>query len=179
MTSPATSPSAKAAQPPAAPAYLQSELYDSPTDLAHWPLLAPLLRTWQAEVWEKDHSEVRGCWHYDRAAVQLQQRHQWAVVLAATMGTAAVVFAILQLGMEHRIGRAWLADSLRAMVGSSFGSVVVQDSATDALMYLELGCLLLAITTIGSAALYSLDHRWRELRFKAEHYRMLKFRCKN
>ena len=110
MTSPATSPSAKAAQPPAAPAYLQSELYDSPADLAHWPLLAPLLRTWQAEVWEKDHSEVRGCWHYDRAAVQLQQRHQWAVVLAATMGTAAVVFAILQLGMEHRIGGAWLAD---------------------------------------------------------------------
>src|SRR5436190_7938613 len=43
-------------------------------------------------------------------------------------------------------------------------------------MYLEVACLIAAVVTIVLSGLLSLDHRWRELRFKAEQYRMLKFR---
>ena len=140
MTSPANSP--------AEPTYAESELYDSPDDLARWPLLAPLLKTWQTEVWEKDHTEFRGCWHYDQEAIRLQNRHRLAVILAAITGTGAVVLAILQLGKIE----------------------------ADVLMYLEMACLVAAVVTIVLGIFLSLDHRWRELRFKAEQYRMLKFR---
>ena len=130
------------------PIYATSELYDSPEDLIRWPSLAPLLRTWQAVVWEKDHSEFRGCWHYDQEAIRLQNRHRLAVILAAIAGTGAVVLAILQLGKVK----------------------------ADSLMYLEVACLIAAVATIVLGAFLSLDHRWRELRFQAEQYRMLKFR---
>ena len=130
------------------PTYAESELYDSPDDLARWPLLAPLLKTWQVEVWEKDHTEFRGCWRYDQDAIRLQNRHRLAVILAAITGTTAVVVAILRLGK----------------IGAEF------------LMYLEVACLVAAVVTIILGAFLSLDHRWRELRFKAEQYRMLKFR---
>jgi len=161
---------------PPTPAYAESELYDSPEDLARWLLLAPLLRSWQIEVWEKDHNEYRGCWQYDQEAIRLQQRHRWAVVLAALAGSAAVIFAILQLGMEHRVCGPYLANYPRIIIGSSLGPAGVQEMATTALMWLEVACLILAVVVIGFSGIKSLDHRWRELRFKAEHYRMLKFR---
>lgn len=133
---------------PAEPVYTQSELYDSPADLLRWHQLAPLLKTWHQEVWEKDHSESRGCWYYDQEAIRLQERHRVAVIVAAVAGTAAIVLAILQLG----------------------------NVATDSLLNLEVACLIAAVITIVLGAIHSLDHRWREDRFKAEQYRMLKFR---
>ncbi|MCE9528397.1 MAG: hypothetical protein K8R36_20325 [Planctomycetales bacterium] len=180
MTSTATEPGTKSSSHKAKPDYTTSELYDSPEDLARWPLLAPLLRTWQTEVWEKDHSEFRGCWHYDQEAIRLQSRHKWAVYAAAVAGSAAIIFAILQLGMEHRICGIWLADLFRsvvnAIVGTTSGSEAMQERVTYALMGFEVVCLILVIVCVGFGLLNSLDHRWRELRFKAEQYRMLKFR---
>ena len=153
-------------------AYFQSELYDSPEDLARWPLLAPLLKSWQAEVWEKDHSEFRGCWHYDQEAIRLQQRHRRAVILAAIAGTGAVVLAILKLGLE---GRTYLAEFMSFFLGSNYGHWIMEKTP-EILMFLEVVCVVLAVATILLSIFFSLDHRWRELRFKAEHYRMLKFR---
>ena len=155
----------------AVPTYAESELYDSPEDLSRWPLLAPLLKTWQVEVWEKDHTEFRGCWRYDQDAIRLQNRHRIAVFLAALAGTCAVIFAILQLGMEHRICAPFLESALRAVIGRSAAA-----AATNWLVLLETLCLILVIGVFLYSAKQNLDHRWRELRFKAEHYRMLKFR---
>src|SRR5688572_24811893 len=101
----------------AEPSYAESELYDAPEDLARWPLLAPLLKTWQTEVWEKDHTEFRGCWRYDQDAKRFQHRHRIAVFLAAMAGTSAVIFAILQLGTEHRTFAPVLESALRAVIG--------------------------------------------------------------
>src|SRR6476619_4504993 len=101
----------------AQPEYSASELYDSPADLERYPLLAPLLRTWQAEVWEKDNNKYRGCWQYDQDAIRSQRRHRLAVVVAALTGTTAVVLAILQLGVKV---------------------------AAATLMYLEVACLIAA-----------------------------------
>jgi hypothetical protein len=154
------------------PVYSESELYDPPEDLARFQELAPLLRTWQAEVWEKDHSEFRGCWHYDQEAIRLQQRHRWAVVIAAITGTVAVVLAISKLGIENR---DYLAEFLNYFISPSFGVAAIK-LTPEILIFLEVVCLSLALVTILLSISFSLDHRWRELRFKAEHYRMLKFR---
>lgn len=170
MTANATSP--KGSPSKTKLAYSDSELYDSPEDLARWPLLAPLLKTWQAEVWEKDHTEFRGCWHYDQEAIRLQQRHRWAVILAAFAGTGAVVLAILKLGLE---GRTYLAEFMGFFLGPAYGQRIMEKTP-EILMYLEVVCVVLAVVTILLSIFFSLDHRWRELRFKAEHYRMLKFR---
>ena len=148
MTTPPTPQSDSAVPQPTEPVYAQSELYDSPADLARWYQLAPLLKTWHQEVWEKDHSESRGCWYYDQEAIRLQERHRLAVIVAAVTGTGAIILAILQLGKV----------------------------ATDSLLNLEIACLVAAAITVVLGAIHSLDHRWREDRFKAEQYRMLKFR---
>ncbi len=148
-TSPASSNS-PADQQPSQPVYAESELYDSPAELAKWPELAPLLKSWHTEVWEKDHKESSGCWYYDQEAIRLQERHKVAVFVAAAAGTTAVVLAILQL---------------------PFGKV-----ETNSLLNLEVICLIAAAITVLLGAIHSLDHRWREHRFKAEQYRKLKFR---
>src|SRR3954466_14832308 len=92
---------AAAMTPAGRPAYVSSDLYDPPEALARWPRLAPLLKSWQTEVWDKDHTDFRGALRYDLQAQRLQQRHKRFVFVAAVAGTAAVVLAILQLGMEH------------------------------------------------------------------------------
>ena len=127
MTTPPTPQSDSAVPQPNEPVYAQSELYDSPADLARWPLLAPLLKTWQTEVWEKDHSESRGCWYYDQEAIRLQERHRLAVIVAAVAGTGAIVLAILQLGKV----------------------------ATDSLLNLEIACLVAAAITVVLGTIHS------------------------
>lgn len=149
MTAPPTSSDSPEDQRPTQPVYVQSELYDSPADLKSWPLLAPLLKTWHTEVWEKDHNESRGCWYYDQEAIRLQERHKLVVIVGAVTGTAAVVLAILQLRKEE---------------------------AAASLLNLEVACLIAAVIAVVLGAVHRLDHRWREDRFKAEQYRMLKFR---
>ena len=177
MDLPAAAPSDKSASPPAARVpYAQSELYDSPDDLARWPLLAPLLKSWQTEVWDKDHTEFRGCWRYDQDALRLQQVHRVVVIFAAAAGTGAVVLAILQLGMEHQKCGPYLASLLSGILGSRMGTDAMQEWATNVLMLAEVACVVLAGTAVLLGIFSSLNHRWRELRFKAENYRMLKFR---
>lgn len=127
MTTPPTPQSDSAVPQPTEPVYAQSELYDSPADLARWYQLAPLLKTWHQEVWEKDHSELRGCWYYDQEAIRLQERHRLAVIVAAVAGTGAIVLAILQLGKV----------------------------ATDSLLNLEIACLVAAAITVVLGAIHS------------------------
>ena len=171
MTSPDSTPRPKLTSSPPEPVYTESELYDSPATLARWPLLAPLLRSWQIEVWEKDNSEFRGCWHYDQEAQKLQKLHRGAVVAAAIAGTGAVVLAIVQLGMEHHVYHPIFENILQTVVGNSASAAVMGSP-----LVLESLCLLVLIGVILFGTAMSLDRRWRELRFKAEHYRMLKFR---
>ncbi|MFN0021529.1 MAG: DUF4231 domain-containing protein [Pirellulaceae bacterium] len=155
MTTSVPDPGNESASPKARPVYSESELYDSPEILAKWPGLKPLLLTWQKVVWDADDSQVRGCWHYDQEAIRLQKRHRWAVISAAVTGTAAVVLAILQLGLaKQKLG--WVTDAV--------------------LVSMEVVCVVAAAVTIILGVFLSLDHRWREFRFKAEQFRMLKFR---
>lgn len=151
-----TNPTGKKQPPtPTKPVYSESELYDSPEELANWPGLKPLLQSWQAVVWGTDHSEDRGFWHYDQGAIRLQWWHQWAVYSAALMGTLAVVLVILQLGLDNP---------------------KVDEKPDHFLVWAEVACLVAAIATVILGLYLSFDHRWREFRFKAEQYRMLKFR---
>ena len=179
MTSAANKLANKSSAPNAVPAYMKSELYDSPADMDRWKLLAPLLKTWQAEVWDKDHSEYRGCWQYDQTAMRLQFWHKWAVFAAALAGTAAIVFAILQLGMEHHLCGGYLATFFNGVVNFVLMGFMKarfdKGQTTDVLMMIEVTCIVAASIIIIIGVCYSLNHRWRELRFKAEHYRMLKF----
>src|SRR5688572_8276482 len=144
MTTPPTSPSAPAVSQPAEPVYAESELYDSPADLIRWPLLAPLLRTWQTEVWEKDHTEFRGCWRYDQDANRLQKWHRWAVFLAAIAGTMAVVLAILQLSIPPDD----LESVLKPVVEGFFRSLTVL-LAHWSMPVFEIICLLVFIMIFG------------------------------
>jgi len=120
-----------------------------------WPGLKPLLLTWQKVVWDADHSLDRGFWYYDQEAIRLQKRLRRVVRVSAVAGTAAVVLAILQLRFANQqLGK--LPDLV--------------------LVTMEVACLIAASISIFQGLRLSVDHRWREFRFKAEQYRMLKFR---
>jgi hypothetical protein len=155
MTPSVPDPGNESTSPRATPVYSESELYDSPEKLEEWRSLKPLLLTWQKVVWDADHSQDHGFWYYDQEAIRLQNRLRRVVRVSAIAGTAAVVLAILQLGLaKQQLGE------LPEIV----------------LLTMEVACLIAAVIAIFQGLRLSVDHRWREFRFKAEQYRTLKFR---
>jgi len=90
----------------------------------------------------------------DEEALKSQQRHRWLARIALTMGTAAIVLAVVQLSIKLTASRfAMLTLTIEAVaVGAAFLAVII------------------GITT-------KADRRWLGKRHLAERLRMLKFRA--
>jgi hypothetical protein len=119
------------------------EMSDSPRDRAHWSALREALEVCETTV-------NRVYQRADEEARRHQRNHKIVTAVAATVGTIAVLLAILQLARVIDIPSFWLAS----------GEFVV---AMIALFAVILGLVA------------SLQRRWLLERHKAERYRLVKF----
>ncbi|MFI5458008.1 MAG: hypothetical protein ACHRXM_21420 [Isosphaerales bacterium] len=96
----------------------KDDMHDAPDDLAHWPQLAGRLQVC-AEVIEPAFRKADG------AALRHQWNHRQLVKLATVFGTAAIIFAILQLAFGDAIGLHQIAFDELVAVGFALVAFVL------------------------------------------------------
>lgn len=120
------------------------DMHDTAEEIAHWEPLAAALTSCH-EIVEPAYRVA------DRTALQFQRQHQLLTIAAATFGTIAVLFAILQLPR---------------IISGSVISIPVVEGIAAAIAFIA---VLLGILTLRQMG-------WMFLRHKAERFKFLKFR---
>jgi hypothetical protein len=123
---------------------LKDDMHNAPDDLAHWQQLAGKLQVC-AEVIEP------ACRKADGAALRHQSYHRQLVKWATVFGTAAILFAILQLAFGDAIGLHQVA-------------------------FAELVAVAIALVAFVLGSLVAFQILWLVERNKAERLRIAKFR---
>jgi len=125
------------------------DMHDMPSELDRWPQLVEPLRLCKDVIVPAFRSS-------DESAIRHQWAHRLLTKLAAASGTAAVLFAIVQLGYPH-----WLGPDL---LGGT------------ALETLEILAAFAAFTAVVLGLISSRQSNWLLERHKAERLRLAKFR---
>jgi hypothetical protein len=130
---------------------LDPEVFDDDQTIAQSGRLAELLRLWN-ELVRAEMGTVQSFPFYDQTAQAQQRWHQRLVIIAATTGSLAVLFAIVKLARP----------SLFEPIHSAFE-------------WGELAAAVLALVSVFVGLSVAFHTRWHLLRMKAEQYRFLKF----
>jgi hypothetical protein len=136
-------PSSSGPQASTAPPPPIDDMHDTPADLARWPQLAGNLQVC-ADAIEPAFRKA------DAAALRHQWYHRQLVKWATVFGTAAILFAILQLAFGEAIGLHQIA-------------------------FDELAAVVIALIAFVLGSLVAFQIRWLVERNKAERLRMAKF----
>jgi hypothetical protein len=120
------------------------DMEDAPDDLARWPSLAPMLEVC-AKVVEPAFRKA------DKAALRHQWIHRQLIKWATAFGTAAVIFAILQLAFADQVG-------------------------LEAMSVPEVVAVILAFIAVGLGLRAAFQANWLVERNKAERLRLAKFK---